>query len=184
MEVCGEDPAVHAARGEFLHNVGRVEEAEGCYQAALRLKPDHEGAIRGMGALLWKSKGDLDAADKMLEHALSLDPTDPNVLMLRAEMFVETGRIEEAEGLYEEAHVAQVNHPELLLSHGRFLYEIKRDFTSAEHKLGYALHLRPNDTRIMTQVRSFARSFSPAPCLISTRGPLFGPRFCGRRLMP
>jgi cytochrome c-type biogenesis protein CcmH/NrfG len=159
VEVCGEDPAVHAARGDFLHNMERIEEAEASYQAALGLKPDHAGAIRGLGAVLWKGKGQVESADEMLKRSLNLNPTDPDTLMLLAEISVDMGRIEEAEVLYDQAHVAQVNHPELLLSHGRFLYEIKRDFTAAEHKLGYALHLRPNDTRVMMQVLSTRTCF-------------------------
>jgi len=167
VEVCGEDPAVHAARGDFLHNMQRIEEAEACYQAALGLKPDHAGAVRGLGAVSWKGRGQLESGYDMLQRSLIMNPRDPDTLMLLAEISVEMGRIEEAEGLYDSAYVAQVNHPELLLSHGRFLYEIKRDFTAAEHKLGYALSLRPNDTRVMMQVLS-ARTCFDHCCLQDT----------------
>lgn len=75
----------YPALAEAHHLLGRVRSDRGegdlafdAWTEALRLDPGHVGALRGLAFLAFRA-GDLDRAERQLERALALAPTDAAV---------------------------------------------------------------------------------------------------------
>jgi Flp pilus assembly protein TadD len=59
--------------GQALRRLGRLEEAEAAYRAALTLEPEHPAALADLGALE-AARGDYTQARTLLSRALELQP--------------------------------------------------------------------------------------------------------------
>lgn len=80
----------HANRGLALAALGRGSAAEGAFEDALRLDPDHAAALNGMGCLLL----DEDEVEKALVRfsaALKAEPNNPEIHYNRALGFYRVG---------------------------------------------------------------------------------------------
>lgn len=70
-----EDARIRNFRGIALAQLGKMTEAAGDYQEAIRLDPQYEVAYRNFGFLLWTQR-QLDRAHEILMHAVALSPDD------------------------------------------------------------------------------------------------------------
>jgi tetratricopeptide (TPR) repeat protein len=99
VERCGE---AHYNLGNALFQVGRVSEAIGQYDQALRLKPDYADAHNNLGGAL-RRQSRLPEAIGHYEQALRLKPDFVEAHNNLANALAQLGRLPEAIGHYEQA---------------------------------------------------------------------------------
>lgn len=78
------------------HRGGKLAEAQGRYNQALRLDPRHAIALQNLALVFAQSNGFLNEASLTIERATMLDPTKGIIWMNRALIAVESERIDEA----------------------------------------------------------------------------------------
>jgi tetratricopeptide (TPR) repeat protein len=110
----------HTNLGEFLRGEGRVQEAAGHFQAALRLRPDYPIAHDDLG-LAWRALGRTNDAIAEHEEAVRLWPGFAKAWNNLGGDWSVAGRLPEAIAAYERA------------------LRIKPDYPEAEGNLAYAL---------------------------------------------
>ncbi len=88
----------HLARGDKYFNNKQYREALIEYQNVLRIEPTNSRAIQRVG-LSYHSVGDLRQAFPYLYKARQLDPTDENVTLKLASVYLVSGKPEEARSL-------------------------------------------------------------------------------------
>ncbi len=101
--------------GMVAVNRGRFEEALACFREVIQKASDNPVAYHNM-AIAWAGQGDLGAALECLDRALGLAPKDPSILMMRAMIYLQTGRWSEGWRDYE----ARLRLSELLVSTAGF----------------------------------------------------------------
>ena len=87
---------------EDLRELGRLDESEKLYEAALSMKSDMVSGWRGL-ALIARKRGDSAAAAENFLKARALEPSNPWLACDAAEDLRELGRLGESEKLYEAA---------------------------------------------------------------------------------
>jgi tetratricopeptide (TPR) repeat protein len=92
----------HNAYGAALYKLGRVDEAIGCYQRAINLKPDYSMAYRNLG-IAYVGMGRSADAIELFQRALELYPGYTDAYVSLGSAYAREGRVEEAMGAYEEA---------------------------------------------------------------------------------
>jgi tetratricopeptide (TPR) repeat protein len=75
----------------------QYDRAVECYQNALRLNPENGMALMGSGVLALR-QGQFDVAVAQLAHAVKIDPSDVNFLLL-AQALRRAGRAAEADSV-------------------------------------------------------------------------------------
>jgi tetratricopeptide (TPR) repeat protein len=70
----------HDLFARILADAGNIDGAREAWERALGVAPRNVGALKGIGYLAYRD-GDYDAALDLLETALSVDPTDPTVIV-------------------------------------------------------------------------------------------------------
>jgi tetratricopeptide (TPR) repeat protein len=81
--------------GNLLFNIGRLQEAESQYQAALQVFPDYHFALSGLGRIRAAQK-QFEEAIRLYQKSIDLVPTHEAVLAL-ADLYVHLNRSQEAE---------------------------------------------------------------------------------------
>ena len=104
------DVPVLKARGDLAASVGRWSVAADQYRAVLDVAPDDASARNNLAYSLWKA-GRAQEALPEAERAITLDPTNPNVLDTLGLVYVSTGRIEDGIGLIQQAVQDQPANP-------------------------------------------------------------------------
>jgi tetratricopeptide (TPR) repeat protein len=92
----------HNNLGNVLAQSGRVEEAIGQYEQAMRLKPDDAEAYVNLGNVLWNT-GKVQEAIGQYEHALRINPNFAVAHKGLGLALERTGNVSDAAGHYEEA---------------------------------------------------------------------------------
>jgi Tfp pilus assembly protein PilF len=92
----------HFRLGLFLHQTGRLAEAESCYRAALRLRRDHLDALNNL-ALLLEARGERAQAETLLQRGLEQSPAAGTLRCNLARLQMEQGRLDEAAANFERA---------------------------------------------------------------------------------
>jgi len=82
-------------RGNYLMQLGRLEEAGKDFSEILIMKPDHEGAHTNLG-LIFVQQGKLGDAEAHLLEALRVNPRNAEALNNLGLVFTEQGKSEEA----------------------------------------------------------------------------------------
>ncbi|MHB8447066.1 MAG: tetratricopeptide repeat protein [Rudaea sp.] len=100
-----------AAMGE-----GRYDDARQAFRNACERSPEYADAQRELAQLIWMETGDLTAATTMLDAALDRYPATPELLALKAGLFLSAGDAAGALALLEPATVAVDVAPVLLLT--------------------------------------------------------------------
>jgi len=106
--------------GATLQQIGRLDEAEKEYKAALRVDPNYAKVHVNM-ALLSMSKSKLEEAKKYYESAIQLDPHAGEVHSGYAYLLERLGRAGEARAEYENAIRLSPKSARLFYAYGAFL---------------------------------------------------------------
>ena len=88
--------------GQKLQSLGRLPEADACYQEALQADPASVPALTGLASLR-QAAGDFPAARELLDRARELSPRNPQVNTQLADLFVAEGDAEKALTFYRQA---------------------------------------------------------------------------------
>lgn len=82
-------------RGQALVALGRLDEAESCFQQSIQLRPDVVSSLWRL-ALVKIDQGDSLAALKFCDAALKIAAADQNATLIRAKCLIDLDRAEEA----------------------------------------------------------------------------------------
>jgi tetratricopeptide (TPR) repeat protein len=92
----------HSNLGTVLRELGRLEEAEVSLEQALALEPGSPDILTNLATVL-RLLGRAEESDARLRGALELDPHAVAAIIARADLAVDRGDFEVAEGLYRDA---------------------------------------------------------------------------------
>ena len=102
VEKCPNNPRAHENAGLSLVQSGRLQEAIGHFERALRIKPNQAEAHNNLGAALART-GQVQGAVEQYERALQLKPDYAEAHNNLGLALEKTGRVQEAIGHYEQA---------------------------------------------------------------------------------
>ena len=109
----------HFNYGSTLQQIGRFDEAEKEYTAALRSDPNYVKVYMNLGQL-YVSKGKLDEAKKNYEKAIELEPRTGEIRSGYAYLLERLGRPDDARAEYEKAIRLSPKSARLLYTYGAF----------------------------------------------------------------
>ena len=134
----------HYNYGAVLQQLGRFDEAEKEYQAALRIDPSYMKVHVNMASLLM-SKSKLDEAKKYYDRAIQLDPSSVEVRSGYAYLLERLGRPDEARAEYENAirFTPKKSAARLFYTYGAFL-DKRGELDAAIAQYQRALEVDPN----------------------------------------
>jgi hypothetical protein len=157
-EVLPQDPQAQLNYGKALHEAGRVEEAIGRYEYAIKRKPSLAEAEFYLG-LAWGDLGDLDRAIEHYERSLELDSKNGKCEARLAGILVSKGLRVQARRRYEHSLSLQPSQPDLQIAH-KELADIlcsQGEYDAAIAHYEEALRIQP-DFLQAKQNLSFART--------------------------
>src|SRR5438128_3411134 len=132
----------HFNYGTALQQVGRLDEAEKEYNAALRVDPNYVKVHVNL-ALVLMLKSKLDEAKKYYERAVQLDPSAGEVRSGYAYLLERLGRADEARAEYENAIRLSPKSARLFYTYAAFL-DKKGELDAAIAQYQRALQVDPN----------------------------------------
>jgi protein O-mannosyl-transferase len=135
------------------------EEAEKLHRAAIDLAPEEAFYVIGFGVFLWKTRNDLQEAEKTLRNAVEQDRKQ-SLRWLAAFVWEARKQPEEAEKLYNEALEVAHDDSRTLAECARFQWWAKHDFENAENLFKKAISIDHSDTNNMANLA----------CLLLSRG--------------
>jgi tetratricopeptide (TPR) repeat protein len=154
LALAPQDATLHSGLGDELTRQGRLDEAIGQYEAALRTNRDCYDALNGLGIALLRQNRHAEAAAQF-EAALRLDPQRGAAYGGLGSVLARQGRTEEAFAYFEKSleldpHIADVhnNMGAILARRGEFeqaiehytaALRLKPESARAHHNLGVAL---------------------------------------------
>jgi len=124
-----------------LHQVGRLEEAEGIYRQILNALPDHVDALHFLGVLSHQHGRGTEAV-KLIRRALSIDPNHADACNNLGNVLKEQGNLEEAEGAYRKVLVLRPRHADAHNNLGTVLRD-QQQFEAAVEAYEKAIELDP-----------------------------------------
>lgn len=139
-------PALYRWEGVALDRLGRGGEALQAFQEALRLKPDYDEALAGLGNLLFNNK-QMEKAERYLQWAVTIAPEKSAYHNDLGRVYRQQGRMEEAVACYRKALELE---PASFAAASNILYG-----------LCYLDTVTPESRAV--QHRTLARLFYPAP---------------------
>jgi len=110
----------HGNLGNLLLKQGRLEEAFGQLQQALRIKPDYYEALNDLGTV-FADEGRYDVAIEYYRQARQIEPNSFDTLKNLASALANTGQFNEAIENYRQAIQIKSNHPEVFVYLGTTL---------------------------------------------------------------
>jgi tetratricopeptide (TPR) repeat protein len=93
-------PESWLVRGRCMLALRRLDEAQHSFRQAIRRRPAYGDAHRELAQLRWMREGNLDAAVEEIDKALGDLPGDPALLMIKAQVFENAGRDQDAAALH------------------------------------------------------------------------------------
>lgn len=148
----------HANLGETLLGQGRLDEALGHFQEAVRLRPDFIGAHINLGATLQR-KGLLDQAAGEYQEALRLKPDWPEPYCNLGLIALQKGQPDEALAQFRKAVEVQPDYADGHYNLGRFLLNRGQTEEAISH-FHIALKLEPNDVDVLNAL-AWIRAANP-----------------------
>jgi hypothetical protein len=103
---------IHHDRARRTHDRAELQRAAAEYRKALEIFPDHPNALNNLG-LVAKDEGDWLSAEKLFRAALAAAPNHPLARANLALLYFESGEVEKAAILAEEAQERGLHAPEL-----------------------------------------------------------------------
>lgn len=154
VECTADNYIAHNNLGDILMQKGKLEEALGQFQTALRIKPDYVEARYNIGVDFGKM-GKLDEAMTNYQKALEIEPDYAEAQNNLGNALGEKGRLDEAIVHYEKALKIKPDYAEAhnnlgdalrrqgkvndAISHFEQAFQIKPDFAGAHYNDGIAL---------------------------------------------
>jgi len=132
----------HYGLGLGLVQMGKVQEAIGQYEQALRLKPDYIEAHNNLGAALM-GQGRLQEAIEHYEQSLQIDPDYAEAQYNLGLALIQAGRLQEAIEHWEQALQIRPDHADVHYNLGLALVQLGRVQEAIEH-WEQALQIRPD----------------------------------------
>jgi Tfp pilus assembly protein PilF len=110
LELEPDSARTHLVMAESLSDAGKITEAIGEYQTALKLDPQLVAASLGLASLYWKQR-QFEHVLPLLQHVLQKSPRDPEANGMMADIEQHAGKDAEAE---QYATVALAGNPDLI----------------------------------------------------------------------
>ena len=129
-------------RARWLHQAGRLAEAEPLYRAQLKANKTNPAALHGLG-VLHSQRGRFDDAVRLLRQALALDPKRPDAHNDLGNALHAQGRWDEALTSYERALALKPDFAPGHFNRGNALARLRR-FDEAIACLQRAIDLKPD----------------------------------------
>jgi putative PEP-CTERM system TPR-repeat lipoprotein len=143
------NPAAQAAfkttLGEAFLSLGKTQEAEAAFTAALALRPDFADASLGI-ATLRAGAGDLAAATKIVDDVIAAPAAPPEAFLLKAQLLYGQGQLDAARDVLEKLVEAK---PDLPTARYRLasLLVAKGDFDGAKAQVAAMRKMSKQDPR-------------------------------------
>ena len=128
--------------GSASQSAGKLDDAIGQYEQALRLKPDYAEAHYNLGTALWQT-GRLDEAAEQYEQALKLQPKFADAEYNLGVTLLQTRGAQDALGHFEQALRLNPDHAEAHNNLGVALQQLGR-IPEAIDQYEQALRLKPD----------------------------------------
>ena len=174
------NPRAQSSVGIALGRLGRLHEAIGYFEQALRLKPDYADAHNNFGTALLR-EGNLDDAIGHYEQALRIEPNNAQGYFNLGVALEQAGKHEKAIDEYQRALRIEPESAEVHNNLGNALFETGRfqeaidqyrqalrsnpDYADAHNNLGGAL-LRLN--RVPEAIEQFEQALRLVPGMVET----------------
>uniref|UniRef100_Q3ATU8 TPR repeat n=1 Tax=Chlorobium chlorochromatii (strain CaD3) TaxID=340177 RepID=Q3ATU8_CHLCH len=129
-------------QGVTLHQSGKHNEAEACYQQILKQQPHHIDALHLLGVLFYHKKEYSKALD-LLNQAIALKPTFTEAYSNRGAVLKELKRFDEALASYNKALELKENYAAAWYNRANLLKEWKQ-FSEAIESYNKAIEFQPN----------------------------------------
>ena len=157
-EVLKRDPKIMDAQitlGNWLLRLRRPDEAARAFKQALALKPDDDIALGNLAGVLMAhgKQQDALAALEVFRTALALNPKNPQSWFQLATLYLDLGRLDEAQKSFSEALAANPKQAAALNGLGAIAFQTG-DLPKAETLVRQALALEP---RLRTGAYNLAR---------------------------
>ncbi len=147
--------------GSASERAGRITEAVGLFEKALKMSPDFAEALNYLG-YMWAERGtNLDRARKMIERAVSLQPTNAAYLDSLAWVLFKQGDARAALGQMEKAMRFNTDPDATLFDHLGDIHAALKQADKAREFWRKALDLEPNE-EIEKKLRALPGSAPPA----------------------
>jgi tetratricopeptide (TPR) repeat protein len=138
---------VYYLQGECYEQLEKWEEGFTAHQLAARTYPDMAEAWIGM-AICLDAMGNIREAISYAKHAIKIDPDNMHFYLVKASLFQKTGKLGEAETLYQELFSGTMEKiPELYTESAAF-YITLDDYLQAKKILEKGLTLFPSEPDI------------------------------------
>jgi Flp pilus assembly protein TadD len=137
---------LHNNLGTALQDLGRLDEAVGCFRKALALRPDLVESLDNLGGAL-QAQAKWSAAQACYERALALRPDRVESLIGLGVVLRAQGRLEEAVARYQRALELSPDHPDARTNLGVALVDLGREEEAITHHKK-ALALEPGSAEL------------------------------------
>jgi len=156
LAVTGDNSKIQNNLGNVLASTGRLDEAIGHYNEALRIRPNYAEARYNLAKAL-QSQGRIDEAVNHLNEALSIKPDYADAHINLGIILKSAGKVDEAISHYQQAIKTRPDSAEAYYNLGNALKSAGR-LDEAVGNYEKALQLNPNDTEICNNMGSALQS--------------------------
>jgi tetratricopeptide (TPR) repeat protein len=165
------DPHLWFLLGYAARLDGKLQLSIDAYNRGLRLSPSSIEGLSGLAQTYGKG-GQTDEAEKILNEILAADPKRTSELLILGELFVQTGRYEQAIGVLQRAERIQPSpRSEVLIA---LSYEHLKQFNQANHYIELAKQHAPHDLDVQRSMAGLYRETGNYSAAIATLKPIAG----------
>lgn len=154
--------------GNIAQRLGRFDEAQAHYTAALAQDASATGAHLGLGRVAFV-QGDMASAANYYRQGLAVDPQNVRLLLALGDLLVQTGDTVGALDVYEQARQAAPNNASVHASLGRALWQAGQG-DAALAQLDRALRIDPNDADTLLLIGDISESMGRLDAALEAYG--------------
>ncbi len=162
----GKSAEILTLRGNALLAVGKVEEAQGLFEQALRIRQNFSSALIGLGKYS-ALKGDIDNGMHFSEQATMHNPEDADAWLFKGDLLRAQGKVDLALAAYDQVVKLKPNSSPAYLNKA-FLEIGAKKFDTAKTSIDAARKVAPNSLMVLyTQAMLDFNQGNPAAALES-----------------